>query len=31
MAGIKSATCLIMYATLKKILDVGDINQDDQI
>ena len=29
--GIKSASGLTMYAILKKIIDVGDINQDDLI
>ena len=31
MAGIKSASGLTMYAILKKIINVGDINQDDLI
>ncbi len=29
--GIKSASGMTMYAILKKIIDVGDINQDDLI
>jgi len=29
--GIKSASGMTMYAILKKIIDVGDINQDELI